>query len=149
MGETIPSVKRTAVALMALIGVSALTAVAAAKPPKGAVRGTFTIGILAQGNELTRYLRFSNVFCVWSKDHVFVHVTIRNSSIEQVTAEIVPRYYIAGGGEHGSSLGGHEDVKVAGHGFKSAWIDAEKPKGVPTGARISRCAPYLFTIESG
>jgi hypothetical protein len=133
--------------LVAVIAALALTTAVAALPPKGAVRGTFTIGILAEGSPLLRYVRFSNVFCVWVRDHVFVHVTIRNSGAEQVTLEIVPRYFIARGGEHGSSLGGHESVKVG--RFRSAWIDAEKPKGTPRGARISRCAPYLFSIESG
>jgi hypothetical protein len=33
--------------------------------------------------------------------------------------------------------------------FRSLWIDAGKPKGVAPKTPISRCAPYLFLIESG
>jgi hypothetical protein len=36
-----------------------LSGAALAKPPKGAVRGQFTIGILAKYDDLTKYMRWS------------------------------------------------------------------------------------------
>src|SRR4029079_19560475 len=72
-----------------------------AKPPRGAIRGVFTIGILAQGDDLTKYMRWSNVWCVWRGDHVIVHVSAKNTAAEHVTTTIQPRYYIRRGGVHG------------------------------------------------
>lgn len=127
----------------------ALAAAATAKPPKGAVRGTFTIGILAQGDRLTKYMRWSNVFCVWAKDHVLVHVSGKNTSFEHVTATIAPKYVIARGGAHGDGITSHQDKGFDAGGFRSLWLDAGKPKGVQPRTPIAKCAPYLFSIKSG
>jgi hypothetical protein len=126
-----------------------VVAVTTAAPPKGAVRGTFTVGILAQDNPLAKYMRWSNAFCVWAKDHVMVHVSAKNTGAEHVTASIKPRYFIARGGEHGSGLTSGKDYGFDGGEFRSLWIDAGKPKGVTPKAKIARCAPYLFSIKSG
>jgi len=36
-------------------------------------------------------MRWSNMFCVWSKDHVLVHVSGKNTGGEHVTATCVER----------------------------------------------------------
>ena len=130
------------------LGEAICVSTATAKLPKGVTLGSITVSPLADSTR-TGYLRFSNVFCYWKKDEVWVHVTIRNSSVEGSKLTISPRYYIAGGGEHGSSLGGWEHVTVGGKGFKSAWINAEQPKGTPRGSKISRCAPEVILVEAG
>ncbi len=134
-----------AIAAAALIGVT----IAQANPPKGAVRGTFTIGITAQGDSLTKYMRWSNVFCVWSKDHVLVHVSGKNTSAEHVTVTIAPKYTIARGGAHGDGAGSWQDKGFDAGGFRSLWLDAGKPKGVAPKSPIAKCEPYLWSIKSG
>jgi hypothetical protein len=134
----------TALVLALVAAVGAL-----ANPPRGAVRGRFTIGILAQGDALTKYMRWSNVWCVWRGDHVIVHVSAKNTAAEHVTASIKPRYYIARGGVHGDGFSSIEDKGFDPGEFRSLWLDAGKPKGVPAKTPISRCAPYLFLIKSG
>ena len=76
-----------------------------------------------------------------------VHVTLRNSSVETITATVKPRYYIARGSEHGSSFLAGKDFKIRGGRSVSALMDAGKPKNTPTGARIARCAPYLYLVD--
>lgn len=119
------------------------------KPPKGAVTGKFTIGILAQSDPLAKYIRSASTFCVWAKGHVMVHVNLKNTGAEHVTVNVKPRYFIARGGEHGSGFTSGKDYGFDGGEFRSLWVDAGAPKGVTVGAEISRCAPYLFTIKSG
>jgi hypothetical protein len=47
-------------AVLTVLAVSiGLSGAALAKPPKGAVRGQFTIGILAKYDDLTKYMRWS------------------------------------------------------------------------------------------
>jgi hypothetical protein len=133
-----------ALALALLLAVDVLAA-----PPRGAIRGTFTIGSLAQGDQLTRYMRWSNVWCVWRGDHVIVHASAKNTAAEHVTASIKPRYYIRRGGAHGDGLSSVQDKGFDAGEFRSLWLDAGKPKGVPAHTPISRCAPYLFLIKSG
>jgi hypothetical protein len=140
---------RVAVAIGTLCLSCVVAAAATAAPPKGAVRGTFTHGFLASGNALARYMVAGNVWCVWKGDRVVVHVNLRNRSAEHVTATIKPRYFIRRGGEHGSGLTSAEDFGFDSGEFRSLWIDAGKPKGVTRRTPISRCAPYLFAIESG
>jgi hypothetical protein len=137
-------------AVLAIVAVSlGLSVGALAKPPKGAVRGQFTIGILAKYDDLTKYMRWSNVWCVWRGDHVIVHVSAKNTSSEHVTATIKPRYYIARGGAHGDGLLSAQDKGFDAGEFRSLWLDAGNPKGVAAHTLISRCAPYLFSIKSG
>jgi hypothetical protein len=63
-------------AILAGLAISlALSVGALAKPPKGAIRGQFTIGILAKYDDMTKYMRWSNVWCVWRGDHIIVHVS--------------------------------------------------------------------------
>jgi hypothetical protein len=140
---------KAAAGLTALVVTLAFAAGAVAKPPRGAVRGQFTIGILAQSDQLMKYMRWSNVWCVWRGDHVIVHVSAKNTSAEHLTTSIKPRYYIARGGVHGDGLTSIQDKGFDAGEFRSLWLDAGKPKGVTRGSRISRCAPYLFSIKSG
>ena len=134
---------------MALAIVGVVATVASAAPPKGALRGTFSIGILAQSDQLSKYISASNVWCVWKGDHVIVHVNVRNRSSEHVKATIKPRYEIRNGGEHGSGLTSAKDFGFDARQFRSLWIDAGHPKGVTARTPFSRCAPYLFLIQSG
>jgi hypothetical protein len=136
-------------AVLTVLAVSlGLSVAALAKPPRGAVRGQFTVGILAD-NDLAKFMRWSNVWCVWRGDHVIVHVSAKNTSSEHVTTHIKPRYYIARGGAHGDGLTSVQDKGFDAGEFRGLWLDAGKPKGVAAHTRISRCAPYLFLIESG
>ena len=91
----------------------------------------------------------SSTWCVWKGDHVIVHVNLRNRLAEHVTATIKPRYYIRNGGEHGSGFTSAKDYGFDAGEFRRLWIDAGNPKGVTPRTPISRCAPYLFLIESG
>jgi len=149
MPNNLPTIRLIGLLLIGMAMTAGAALAHSLKPPKGAVRGTFTVGILAQGEPLTKYLRWSNVWCAWSRGGVIVHVNMRNTAAEHVTAHIKPRYYIARGGEHGSGLGSVEDYGFDSGEFRSLWIDAGKPKGVRIKTPISRCAPYLFLIESG
>jgi hypothetical protein len=72
-----------------------------------------------------------------------------NTSSEHVTTHIKPRYYIARGRAHGDGLTSVEDKGFDAGEFRSLWLDAGKPKGVTARTPISRCAPYLWSIESG
>lgn len=139
----------TGVSITGLIAVALVVVPAQAKPPKGSVRGTFTIGVLAQGDSLAKLMRFSNVFCVWSKDHVIVHVSAKNTSAEHVTATIQPKYTIVRGGAHGDGIGSQQDKGFDAGEFRSLWLDAGKPKGVPAKTPIEKCEPYLWSIKSG
>jgi hypothetical protein len=140
--------KRSLLIACAVVAVVAAPAASAARP-KGAVPGKFTIGILAQGDQLAKYMRASDVFCYWKKDHVIAHVNLKNTGAEHVTANVKPRYSIARGGEHGSGLTSGKDYGFDGGEFRALFVDAGKPDGVKPGAKIARCAPYLFTIKSG
>ena len=124
-----------------------VVAPAAAKPPKGAIKGTFSRGLFA-GDTLSKLLTSSAVWCAWRGDHVIVHVNLRNRSTEHVTATVKPRYFIRNGGEHGSSGFGKDYGFDAGE-FRSLWIDAGKPDGVAAKTPLAKCTPYLFLIKSG
>jgi hypothetical protein len=132
--------------LLLLVG----TGAALAKPPKGAVRGTFkTSTCVGCEGDLVARVSGRNVFCVWSKDHVMVHISFRNRAIAHLTLHVMPKYKIREGGQHGSGLGSLEDIGVDGKAFRSVWIDAGKPKGVPAKSPISSCEPYLFSLQTG
>jgi len=134
-------------ALTAIVGVTATSAWAYSTHSTGRVGGSFSVGTLASFDDKAKYIRGSNVWCAWRGSHVMVHVTLRNSSIETITATVKPRYYIARGSEHGSSFLAGKDFKLAGGKTRSALIDAGSPKNTPTGARIARCAPYLYLVD--
>jgi hypothetical protein len=140
-----------AIRLLAVVSAALFlgTAATAEAKPRGAVPGKFTLGILTEGEQLARYMRASNVFCFWKKDHVIVHVNLKNGAVEHVTATVKPRYYIARGGEHGSGFTSSKDYGFDGGEFRTIFIDAGKPEGVPPGSKIARCAPYLYLIKSG
>jgi hypothetical protein len=140
---------RKAALLFMFAAALALVAIAAARPPRGAVRGTFTVGILAQSDQLSKFMRWNNIWCVWRGDHVIVHVSAKNTSAEHVTATIRPRYVIARGGVHGDGFSNAQDKGFDAGEFRSLWLDAGKPKGVAAHSPIARCAPYLFLIKSG
>lgn len=136
-----------AVLAVALVSAFSVSAVAAAPP--GAVRGSFSQGWLASSDELSKYISGSDVWCAWRGNHVFVHVTIRNRSVERVEATLKPRYYLRGGGEHGSSFLGAQSFKINARSARSITMDAGKPKGISRPVGIRKCAPYLYLLGSG
>jgi hypothetical protein len=115
-------------------------------PPSGAVRGSFSIGLLASGDELSQYITGSDVWCAWRGTHVVVHVTLKNSSVETISATVKPRYTIARGSEHGTSFLGAKDYTLKGGQSRPLTIDAGRPAGTPSGARIATCSPYLYLV---
>ena len=125
----------------------ALSTVSAWAQSTGRVRGSFSIGTLASFDDKAKYIHGSNVWCAWRGSHVLVHVTLRNSSVETIKATVKPRYYIARGSEHGSSFLAGKDYKIVGGRTVSALMDAGRPEGTPTAARIGRCAPYLYLVD--
>ena len=99
---------------------------------KGAVRGVMTLGFLAKYDEahLARKMTYRNV-CAWSKKekHVIVHVTMQNKSVEHVTAYILPKYTLAGGGAHGNGLLSRQSKGFDAGEVRSLYLDAGAPKG--------------------
>ena len=129
---------KTAAGLGALALVLLWAVNAVAKPPRGAVRGRFTISPLVQivdsKKQLAEYMHWSNVWCVWRGDHVIVHVSAKNTAAEHVTASIKPRYYIARGGIHGDGPISYQDKGFDPGEFRSLMA------GCGTSQRASRLA---------
>jgi hypothetical protein len=141
-------VKKILLALVAAaVTVISVSAVSASAHATGRVAGSFSTGTLAGFDDKAKYIDGSDVWCVWRGNHVMVHVTLHNSSVETLTATVKPRYYIARGSEHGSSFLAGEDFKLVGGKTVSALIDAGKPKDTPQGARIGQCSPYLYLVD--
>jgi hypothetical protein len=113
------------------------------------VRGSFSIGDLASFDDLSKFIRGSNVSCVWQGDRVVVRLTLRNTSIESIKATVKPRYYIARGSEHGSGFTSGKEFRLRGGHSLRVSIDAGSPEGTPRGAKIGRCAPYLYLVDHG
>jgi hypothetical protein len=132
--------------LLATVAI-ALVAVVCVSSALAATGGSFSKGIFAKYDDKAGYISGRNVWCAWSGNHVVVHVTLQNSSIETITATVKPRYYIARGGEHGSGFLSGVDFKLRGGATMSKTMDAGAPKGTPTGAAIARCAPYLYLVD--
>lgn len=129
-----------------------LAGTAVAAIPPGAVKGTMTLGFIAKYDEggLAKKMRWSNVWCAWNKKdkRVIVHVNMKNTSVEHVTAYIYPKYSIAGGGVHGAGLSSVESKGFDAGEFRSLRF-SEEPKGVRPMARIAKCMPELQMVESG
>jgi hypothetical protein len=133
-----------AVLVLAIVAVSSASASAQST---NRVPGSFGVGSLASFDDKAKYISGKNVWCAWRGSHVMVHVTLHNSSVEKIKATVKPRYYIARGSEHGSSFLAGKDFKLATGRTVSALMDAGKPEDTPTGARIGRCAPYLYLVD--
>ena len=134
---------------LALCAVLVLTGIAVAKPPKGAVHGTFSKSLTLGDAALIKALSASNVYCFWSKGHVIVHITFRNHSIAHVTLTIEPKYTIRNGGTHGNGLTNWQDFGIDGNAFRAVFIDAKAPDGIPKNAPIGACQPDLIQIKAG
>ena len=134
-----------AIALIAIVGASCASALAAQSANR--VTGSFSKGILAKYDDKGKFISGSNAWCEWRGSHVMVHVSLRNRSVETITATVKPKYVIANGSAHGDGFLAGEDFKLAGGKSVSALIDAGKPKGTPTGARIGSCVPYLYMVD--
>lgn len=91
----------------------------------------------------------SNVFCVWSKGHVLVHISFRNRAVEHVTLHVYPRYTIRNGGMHGDGFTNVKSVGINASAFRAVYIDAGAPDGVPKNSPIGTCRPYLSDEKSG
>jgi hypothetical protein len=85
----------------------------------------------------------TNVWCAWNGDHVQVHITLRNSSDDDISATIRPSYRIRGHGRHGSSLFSLKKVEIDGDSHRDWLADAGEPHGVQPGTPISKCEPSL------
>jgi hypothetical protein len=149
-GKAMNKLSVLAAVVLSLAAVSA----ALATVPKGAVKGTMTLGFLAKYDDsgLAKRMKYRGVWCAWRKKdgHVIVHVSMKNTSVEHVTATILPRYYIAGGGVHGDSpFSAAQDKGFDSGEFRSLWLDAGAPKGTRPMAKISKCAPVLYRVRSG
>jgi hypothetical protein len=130
-----------------------LSGVANAAVPKGSVRGVMTLGFVAKYDEahLARKMTYKNVWCAWDKKekHVIVHVTMQNRSVEHVTAYILPKYTLAGGGVHGNGFLSRETKGFDSGEVRSLYTDAGAPKGARLFARIGKCIPELSQVDSG
>ncbi len=142
--------KRTAVVSLAITALALTAGIAVAKPPKGAVHGTFSkSGSLGDSN-LIRLLSASNVYCFWNnKGHVIVHITFRNHAVEHVTLHVEPKYTIRNGGTHGNGITNWQSVAIDAKAFRAVFLDAKAPDGVPKNSPIGSCRPDLADIESG
>ncbi len=114
--------------------------------PRNAIPGKFTIGFGA--GDLSKRLKASNVWCGWVKDRVIVHINLKNTAVEHVTATIQPSYTIKGGSKHGAGFSSLENYGFDAGEFRSLWIK-EEPKGTKVGSPLSRCSPSLFSIKAG
>ena len=141
------------VCVTGILALALWAGVANAAVPKGAVRGVMTLGFLAKYDEahLARKMTYRNVWCAWSKKekHVIVHVTMQNKSVEHVTAYILPKYTLAGGGVHGNGLLSRQSKGFDAGEVRSLYLDAGAPKGARIFARIGKCIPELSQVDSG
>jgi hypothetical protein len=146
----VTKVKKTVI--VGVVAVLALAGTAMAGMPPGAVKGKMTLGFIAKYDEsgLANKMRWSNVWCTWNKkdEHVIVHVNMKNTSVEHVTAYIYPEYSIAGGGVHGAGFSSIECKGFDAGEFRSLRF-SDDPKGVTPFARIAKCMPELQMVKSG
>lgn len=133
----------------ALLGLTVVGPVGPAETVTAPVKGTYAVGILAQGNGIAQLLVGSNVSCVWRGDHVIVRLRLHNTSVEHVTATIQPTYVIENGGAQGDGFTSAQDFGLDAGETRNLKIDAGKPKGVLARSEICECAPYLFAVKSG
>ena len=57
------------------------------------------------------------------------------------------RYYLRGGGEHGSSFLGAQDFDINARSARSLLIDAGIPDDVSGRPAIRKCAPLLYLLD--
>ena len=130
----------------------ALAGTAIAGMPPGAVKGKMTLGFIAKYDEsgLAKKMRSSNVWCAWNEkdERVIVHVNMKNTSVEHVTAYIYPKYRIAGGGVHGAGFSSIESKGFDAGEFRSLRF-SEDPEGVKPLSPIAKCMPELQMVKSG
>ena len=138
--------------IVGVVATLALTGTAIAGTPQGAVKGKMTLGFVAKYDEsgLAKKMQSSSVWCAWSKKdkRVIVHLNMKNTSVEHVTAYIYPKYRIAGGGVHGAGFSSVESKGFDAGEFRSLRF-SEEPKGVAPLSRIANCMPELQMVESG
>lgn len=130
----------------------ALAGTAIAGMPPGAVKGKMTLGFIAKYDEsgLAKKMQSSNVWCAWNKkdERVVVHINMKNTSVEHVTAYIYPKYRIAGGGVHGAGFSSIESKGFDAGEFRSLRF-SEDPEGVKPLSPIAKCMPELQMVKSG
>ena len=81
-------------------------------------------------------------------ERVIVHVDMKNTSVEHVTAYIYPKYRIAGGGVHGAGFSSIESKGFDAGEFRSLRF-SEDPEGVKPLSPIAKCMPELQMVKSG
>jgi hypothetical protein len=143
--------KATLTIVVLAVAMMLLAAAATAKPPKGAVHGKFdkSVGAIIGDKNLVRLLSASNVYCYWSKGHVFIHISFRNHAVEHVTLTVEPKYTIRNGGQHGSGFTNFKSIGINASAFRAVFIDAGAPDGVPRNSPIGSCRPDLQNEQSG
>ena len=136
-----------AVAAVLVVGLGAgYVALAVAKPVVGKVKPSL---FYSGDQEALRNLSAGPAKCFWRGDHVFMRIGFHNRQIGHITIHLQPNYNIRRGGLNGDGLGSQKDIGVDGNKTR-IWVgDLGKPKGVPAGAPISRCAPEITSIENG
>ena len=137
-----------AAALLALA--SSALALAAGETPrvKGSLRGLECSFLCIGHDPAADAIHGTNVWCAWNGDHVQVHITLRNSSDDDISATIRTSYRIRGHGRHGSSLFSLKKVEIDGDSQRDWLADAGEPHGVQPGTPISKCEPSLTGATS-
>jgi hypothetical protein len=92
-------------------------------------------------------LRWSDVWCGWSGNHVIMHITLHNTFGAHVTPYVSPAYTLRNAGTHGDSS--NVFVHLAAHGRRSWAIDAGIPKAVAGHPPLSGCSPSVDWVDLG
>jgi len=114
---------------------------------KGSLRPFSCSSFCIGHDDVAEGVQGSNVWCAWKGDHVQVHITLINTSDDDVTASIRTTYRIVGHGRHGSSLRALRRVTIDGNSRRDWFGDAGKPDDVPTGTAISTCEPSVSSVS--
>ena len=143
--------RRGATAILVVIFVASVVAstaaVSTASPVTGVIRGYFHRDCLTCGG-IDRYVAAKNVWCGWQDNHVVIHVTFHNRSVEHVKITWHPSYTIRMGGDHGGGLTSLQDTKLS-PGQTRSFLVGQSPKGVPPNSALAVCKPSFYLVESG
>jgi len=134
----------TIVMTVCAIAASSAAAGEASGLVSGKVRGFFHRDCFVCGDS-AKYIAANNVWCAWQGDHVVVHVTFKNRSVEGLKVTWHPSYTIRNGSDHGGGLTSLQDTKLAGGESKSVSV-SQSPKDTPVGAAIAVCKPSFYLV---
>lgn len=138
--------------VLTVISALVVAGTAAAGPYTGKIRGTFdrscSTCVSDVGGDLKSRLVTVNVWCAWQDGHVIVHATMHNGSVEHITVQWNPIYFVRDGGEHGQGFGSQQSKGFDAKETRSFYIKQD-PKGVPANSPLSGCRPNFWDIKSG